>query len=194
MLYHAQQRFCLLYKAPLLQLPPEITAGFTLEGLTESRSEHLLSSCSIFLSQVPKRGLPVAPLAASGTPALGAPRQGRCFPCSGAPDQKWIDASKAPQHATPLCHPALESKLRRMFYSFPCCHLYCPQKQILLSHLISQTLCRHLFSESQTWQHATDAMGKAAPAQWCFCNNYWTQKSPTSFTLHPSLPSPSAQL
>jgi len=60
--------------------------------------------------------------------------------------------------------------------------LYCPQKQILLSHLISQTLCRHLSSESQTWQHPADGMGKAAPAQCCLCNIYWTWRSSTSFT------------
>lgn len=105
----------------------------------------MLTRCSISFQQYSTVLIctSVSERAASGILALGAPWQGRCYPCSGALDQKWIDTSKAPQHAAPMCHPALESKLRKRFYFFPCCHLYCPQKQILLSHLISQTLCRH---------------------------------------------------
>lgn len=66
--------------------------------------------------------------------------------------------------------------------SVPCCYLYCPQKQLSLSHLISQTLCRQLSSESQTWQHPVVSMGKAAPAQWCFCSICWTWRYSMAFT------------
>lgn len=175
----------LLSSTKLLWLPHEITVWLTLEAGLSICWAGTASSFQQYRTALTRTG---AQEGCSGLLALGAPWQGRCSPHSGALDQKWINTSKSPQHAAPMCYSALESKLRKMFYFFPCCHLHCPQKQILLSHLISQTLCRHLLSESQTWQHPADGMGKAAPAQWCFCNNYWTQRSPTSFTLHPSFP------
>lgn len=86
-----------------------------------------------------------------------------------------------------MSHTALKSKLRKMLFFDSVSHAAtCPQ--ILLLHLISQTLCGHPSSKSQTWQHPADSMGKAALAQCYLYDFFCTLKSSTSFTPPALLP------